>query len=98
MDGFNTSTTIGAAEVATGSDTYTFSKAIFDLSGVAALETVPAGTTLEFRFYPYGSEAQSVWIVVDNIAVSGSVIPEPASVALLGLGLLAGAWFRRRCC
>ena len=96
LDGFNTSTDIGTADMETGSDTYTFAKASFDLSGIAALEALSAGTTLEFRFYPYSNNAQNNWTVIDNLNVSGSVIPEPASVALLGLGLVAGAWLRRR--
>lgn len=43
-----------------------------------------------------GDNAVSSYLQVDNFAVQGANVPEPASVALLGLGLLGAAAVRRR--
>lgn len=44
----------------------------------------------------HGDNAVSSYLQVDNFAVASADVPEPASVALLGLGLLGAAAARRR--
>lgn len=66
-----------------------------DLSSVASLQGV-TGTT-EFRFYLYdNSNSQSRINRVANVTLDGDVVPEPTSLALLGLGGLCMMSRRRR--
>ena len=58
-----------------------------DLSGLGNI----ADLTIEFK-----SEAEAMIIIVDNVRFEGSVIPEPASLALVGSGVVGLALRRRR--
>ena len=66
-----------------------------NLSGVAALQDL-TDETVEFRFLLGDDSGASSRIhVLDNIVLEGTVIPEPGSLALLGLGGLLIARRRR---
>ncbi len=43
---------------------------------------------VEFRYYVYGNQHNWKPGALDNISVGGEVVPEPATLALLGLGAL----------
>ncbi|MEX0653001.1 MAG: PEP-CTERM sorting domain-containing protein [Phycisphaeraceae bacterium] len=93
VDGFD-SPIGGVVTGATGN--YTVARDPIDLSG-AAYQSLTE--TVEFRMYLWspesGGTAGSRW-GFDNVTLNGSVIPEPASLALLGAGGLL-MLMRRRC-
>lgn len=70
-----------------------------DLSGVADLQNVAGGTTIDFRLYGWGSINGNATAFTNTLALgrdlgpqlTGSVvvIPEPATLGLIGLGLVA---------
>lgn len=65
-----------------------------DLSGLG-----PVTSATEFRIYVYGSSVtgnSNTGSDYDNIVLQGTVVPEPSSAALLGLGGLAFILRRRR--
>ena len=66
-----------------------------DLSGNASLQGIDS---VEFRIYMWGGNgtAASSRVNFDQIVVEGSVIPEPATIGLLGLGAVALLALRRR--
>ncbi len=81
--------------------------ASFNLSGTAALQNVPAATTITLRYYASGQTSTGGWGFNSNavgdygLAVMGTgvpiAIPEPATYMLFGMGLLVCAQqFRRR--
>jgi hypothetical protein len=57
-----------------------------DLSGFGAMASVSDSVT--FRFY-FQTPNATQGIALDNITVSGTVVPEPSTFALLGLGLFS---------
>ena len=66
-----------------------------DLSTFGVLVTHSGGTGVRIMY----SKELSTWPGPNagaRLTATYTVIPEPASVALLGLGLVAGAWLRRR--
>jgi hypothetical protein len=79
-----------------------------DLSGVAALQNIPASTQVTFRIANYGATGSSgTWYLFDvgtdagvnDFVVNGTtgiLVPEPATVALVGLCSLATIGIRRR--
>jgi hypothetical protein len=73
-----------------------------DLSGVGALQNLPDTTTVYFRMYASGQTTTGGWGYTSasagnfGLAVNGTVVPEPTTIALLGLGLVGAAGFARR--
>lgn len=69
-----------------------------DLSGFLTDTTLSAGESAVFTWAhgPAENPAGNTAIRIDNMAISGEVIPEPASLALLGIGGLLIAARRRR--
>lgn len=55
----------------------------------------PGSGTMVFRL-SYTEASNDWWWAVDNVAVTGSVVPEPSTIALGALGVAALAWVRRR--
>ncbi len=89
LDGFTAALNDAATEtIATQRPTLT--NYTIDLSDIA-FDAVAA--PIEFRFYVYSS-AKDNTVELDNLTVNGTVIPEPGSITLIGLGLLA--FLRRR--
>jgi hypothetical protein len=82
LDGINTATRVTS-----------FSLATVDLSAVTALDNAPAAW---LRLTYSGATSASGNNRLDNIQFNASAVPEPASFALGGLGLLLMALFRRR--
>ena len=58
-----------------------------DLDGVSG--------TVNFRLYGYAASSASGTWGVDNVTLNGSVIPEPTTVVMMGIGLI-GIVFARR--
>lgn len=67
---------------------------------VSALLAAHGGQSLTLRFSNFipNTWTGAAGLAVDNIRLTGqaAVVPEPGSIALLGLGLMAGALVRRR--
>lgn len=70
-----------------------------DLSGVADLQNIPGGTTIDFRLYGWGSINGGVTVFTNTLALGRDlgpqltgnvvVIPEPATLGLVGLSVIA---------
>jgi len=58
---------------------------------------LPTGMTgqITFRLYGYGASA-SGGFGLDTVVVNGTVIPEPGTMALMGIGLLGLGILRRK--
>ena len=80
----------------TGTSGSTFTDRSIDLSG-AAYQNL---STITFRIYHYDNtdSTSSTGLVhrIDDVVLNGSAVPEPASIALLGLGGLSLLVRRRR--
>ncbi len=57
-----------------------------DLTGIGAMANISDSVT--FRFY-FQTPTSFQGIALDNLTVSGTVVPEPSTFALLGLGLIS---------
>lgn len=51
--------------------------------------------TIDFRLYGYGTTASAGTWAVDNVTLNGTVIPEPTTMVMMGIGLI-GIVFARR--
>lgn len=93
LTGFGNSDSLGQSSIATGN---TDNPALFDLTSEAALTGLENGDVVEFRIaLRDGSGSGTRFHGLDDIVVSGNIVPEPSSFALLGLGL-TGLMVRRR--
>jgi hypothetical protein len=73
-----------------------FTTTSFDLSVIPSFQEVSSPTT--FRFYVYDNSnvnTTKIAVRLDDISVYGSVIPEPATIGMLGLGMLIVITARR---
>jgi hypothetical protein len=84
--------TWGSTTSATGN-----TQAAIDLSAIPSLQNVAAGTPVTFRVVTWGAtNTGGTWYLNDpldttpnDFIINGTVIPEPSSALLGGLGLLA---------
>ena len=78
-----------------------------DLSGITALQNIAGGTTVTFRFLAWGASAVGGTGYLNGQGTDGgaftvqgtttpAAIPEPGTLALLGLGMGFGLWSVRR--
>ncbi len=72
-----------------------------DLTGIADLQSIAAGSTVDFRLYAWGdgTGAPTNTVAVGRVLgprLSGVAVPEPASVMWVGGAMLALAVFSRR--
>jgi len=91
-NGFSSSVFVGEL-TGVGGNTSSFTEGDFTITD-SALQGVGGAT--EFRIYIWDAGATSGGVFIDNAQVQGTVIPEPASLGLLGLGGLM-MLSRRRC-
>jgi hypothetical protein len=83
-----------ASRSSTGGDYYV------NLSGGALGANQSATATLDFNSYPAGSSpqiSQVAFVLKNGDEICAIVVPEPASMLLIGLGLLLIPVLRRRC-
>ena len=102
--GFTFEDGIGATLDTTGGAAFNNGSGNIVLSGVAALQNV--ATAVEFRLYFYDTGPNptsrigigNAWSggSADDFVVNGSVIPEPATLGLLGFAAAGMLWFRKR--
>lgn len=93
VDGGDNWTDIGAYTGSSGALGSTFATVSLDLSSIPALDN-NADTMFRITYSgATGSTGNNRW---DNFYVQGDVVPEPASIALLGLASVAVVGFLRR--
>jgi hypothetical protein len=90
INGYTEANVISSGSLTTTSAGYTV-----DLSGTE-YQNVDTDTTFRIYVWGAGSTASSSLTSFDNIEFTGTVIPEPATIGMLGLGSVALLAFRRR--
>ncbi len=68
----------------------------YSLSTIPALQGLASGTTATFRLYMADNQDSAVQQLFDNVSITAAAVPEPSSLALLGLSSFALALRRRR--
>lgn len=56
----------------------------------------PETDTYYFRLRPHETDEYTAWVAIDNVSVTGSAVPEPTTMLLLGTGLIGLAGARRK--
>lgn len=85
FDGFDTHTEVGRVNNRRDSSVARFVGGRLDFADLVDDFSDLTGT-VTFRFYPYVMTGNNRAVTFDNIELTGSVIPEPGSALLLGLG------------
>ena len=92
---------IGSAQAFTSTASGGTAMGAVDLSGISALQSVAAGSTVTFRMVMYANTGTGTFYFQNGtgsgLSVSGSTtaVPAPGALALLGLAGLVGARRRR---
>lgn len=107
LDGFaSAGVSIGSVVAFNSVQDYGQAQNQISLTGISALQSIPATTSVEFRLYVFGATGSTGSVSFgfldgNDLRIGGSVVsavPEPATYAgIAGAGALIGArWFRRR--
>lgn len=100
LDGTNF-TLIGSAASFTN-NTLANAGASWDLTGISALQNLNASTTVTFRMYATGATTTGGYGLYNtsgnglDLIGTTTAVPEPAAVALIGLGMGGALWGLRR--
>ncbi len=92
---------VGSVQAFTSSATGGNGMAAVDLSGISALQSVAAGSTVTFRMVVYANSGTGTFYFQNGsgsgLSVSGSTaaVPAPGAIALLGVAGLVGSRRRR---
>lgn len=65
------------------------------LSLTSTFQTLTANLS-GINFLEIRANANSQWFSIDNLTVNQNTVPEPGSIALLGIGIMGAAFTRRR--
>ena len=105
LTGFTASDGLDTLDVTATAAGANYGEGTFDLSGVSALQSVAAGTAVEFRMYAHNTSGTMTRMGVgeawgpdrDDMTLNGTVvIPEPATITLFGFVAGGMLWIRRR--
>ncbi len=106
LTGFTSADAIGTVSASLPVDASVVGTGTFDLTGASALQSVAAGTAVEFRLYAHNTDANAMTRVsighlfatngTDDFVLNGTVVPEPATLGLLGFAAAGMLWVRRK--
>ena len=106
LTGFTSSDAIDTVSASLPVDASVVDTGTFDVTGESALQSVAAGTAVEFRLYAHNTGANAMTRVsighlfsangTDDFVLNGTVIPEPATLGLLVFVSGGMLWFRNR--